>query len=299
MSPVTKKHNKIVRALFAPFRFIIKKCNKTSYVKLEYRYITGHKLNLDNPTRYTEKLQYLRLYTYANNKQVSKLASRDGLREYALEKGFANNLVKTYGIFDNFSDINFNLLPKQFVIKCTHGCGMNEIIYDKSKINIPNLKKKFNKWLKLDYGKKTVEPHYSSIKPRLIIEELLLENNELPTEYKIHVFNGHAKYMYIVTGRNKDIHYNNYLINWDDFDNAQFNHWTKTDKEIKKPACWNEAVTIAESLASPFPFVRVDLYIINNKIYISEMTFTPAKGTLTFKDDKSDFIIGEWLTIEK
>ena len=135
MSPVTKKHNKLVRALFAPFRFIIKKCNKTSYVKLEYRYITGHKLNLDNPTRYTEKLQYLRLYTYANNKLVSKLASRDGLREYALEKGFANNLVKTYGIFDNFNDINFNLLPKQFVIKCTHGCGMNEIVYDKSKPN--------------------------------------------------------------------------------------------------------------------------------------------------------------------
>ena len=79
----------------------------------------------------------------------------------------------------------------------------------------------------------------------------------------------------------------------------QFNHWTKSEKEIKKPRNWDEAIKIAEDLASPFPFVRVDLYIINEKIYISEMTFTPAKGTLTFKDDESDFIIGKWLTIQK
>ena len=127
----------------------------------------------------------------------------------------------------------------------------------------------------------------------------MLDHNELPTEYKIHVFNGKAKYMYVVTGRNKDIHYNNYLIDWTDFDKAQFNHWTKSDQEIKKPHNWDEAIKIAEDLASPFPFVRVDLYIINEKIYISEMTFTPAKGKLTFKDDESDFIIGKWLTIQK
>ena len=108
-----------------------------------------------------------------------------------------------------------------------------------------------------------------------------------------------AKYMYVVTGRDKEIHYNNYLIDWTDFDAAQFNHWTKSEKEIKKPENWLKAVQIAENLAAPLPFVRVDLYIIKDMIYISEMTFTPAKGTLTFKDDKSDFIIGEWLSIQK
>ena len=299
MSPTTKKHNPIMRTLFAPIRFVIKRINKTSYVKLEYRYITGHKLHLDNPVRYTEKLQYLRLYTYANNELVSKCASRDGLREYAKEKGYQDNLVDIYGIYDSFKDIDFDKLPDQFVMKCTHACAFNYLVYDKSKLDLAKLEKTFNKWLRTDYGKKTVEPHYSNIKPRIIIEKFMFEDGELPIEYKIHVFNGKAKYMYIVTGRNKEIHYNNYLIDWTDFDAAQFNHWTKSNEEIKKPQNWSEAIKISEALASPFPFVRVDLYIINGKIYISEMTFTPAKGTLTFKDDKSDFIIGEWLTIEK
>ena len=299
MSPTTKKHNPFMRTLFAPIRFVIKKINKTSYVKLEYRYITGHKLHLNNPVRYTEKLQYLRLYTYANNELVSKCASRDGLREYAKEKGYQDNLVDIYGIYDSFKDIDFDKLPDQFVMKCTHACAFNYLVYDKSKLDLAKLEKTFNKWLRTDYGKKTVEPHYSNIKPRIIIEKFMFEDGELPIEYKIHVFNGKAKYMYIVTGRNKEIHYNNYLIDWTDFDAAQFNHWTKSNEEIKKPQNWSEAIKISEDLASPFPFVRVDLYIINGKIYISEMTFTPAKGTLTFKDDKSDFIIGEWLTIEK
>ncbi|MCR4879629.1 MAG: hypothetical protein K5906_01565 [Bacilli bacterium] len=276
---------------------MVKKISKKAYVKLEYRYVTGHKLNLANPVRYTEKLQYLRLYTYPNNLEVSKCASRDGLREYVKEKGLEDHLINCLGIYEKFDDIDFMKLPNQFVMKCTHGCAMNYIVYDLVSLDKDKLRKQFNRWMKQNYGKKTVEMHYSPIKPQIIIEELLLENNELPVEYKIHVFNGKAKYLYVVTGRNKDIHYNNYLIDWTDFDKAQFNHWTKLDKEIKKPQNFAEAIKIAETLAAPFPFVRVDLYIINGKVYISEMTFTPAKGTLTFKDDESDFIIGKWLSI--
>ena len=58
-------------------------------------------------------------------------------------------------------------------------------------------------------------------------------------------------------------------------------------------------IRIAETLASPFPFVRVDLYDVNGKIYFSEMTFTPAKGTLIFDDDRADFEQGEWLDISE
>ena len=297
MSPKSKKHNKLVRILAYPFRHIIKSINKNYYVTLEYRYVTGNKLNLNNPTRYTEKLQHLRLFEYANNDLVSKCASRVGLREYAKELGFEANLVDIYGIFDNFDDINFESLPNSFVMKCNHACSYNYICYDKSKLDVKALRKKFNKWMRTDYGKKTAEPHYSKIKPQIIVEKLMLENDRLPVEYKIHVFNGKAKYMYIVTSRDSEIHYNNYLIDWTDFDRAQFNHWTKTDNDINKPDKWDEMVNISEALAKAFPFVRVDLYYINNKIYISEMTFTPAKGTLTFKDDKVDYEIGGWLTI--
>ena len=297
MSPTSKKHNIFVRAIAKPARTLIKCISPKKYVSIEYRYITGHKLNLQNPTRYTEKLQYLRLYEYPNNQKVTECADRERVRKYVKDKGFEDNLIKIYGVFDNFDDIDFSLLPSSFVMKCTHACAFNFICKNKNKININQLRKQFNKWLKTDYGKKTIEPHYSNIKPKIIIEELLLENNTLPIEYKIHVFNGEPKYMYVVTSRENDIHYNNYYIDWKPFNEAQFNHWTEAKDEIKKPSCWLEMVKMAQVLADDFPFVRVDLYVIHNKIYFSELTFTPAKGTLLFRDDKADFIIGEWLEL--
>ena len=293
------KENKIKRALVAPFRGIVKCVSKKAYISYQYKYITHHKLDWKNLNRYTEKLQYLRLYVYPKWDLVSKCAGRVGVREYVKEQGYDELLIKTVGIFDKFDDIDFDKLPNQFAMKCSHGCAMNYICFDKSKTNIQELRKKFNKWLKTNYGKKTVELHYSKIKPQIIVEELLLEDGKLPTEYKIHVFNGKAKNLYVVTSRGVDIRYNNYYIDWTPFDGSQFNGWRKTDYPLKKPSNFDEMVKVAEVLASPFPFVRVDLYNVNGKIYFSEMTFTPAKGTLILDDDKCDFEMGEWLDISK
>lgn len=291
------KENKFKRCLVLPFRGLFKRFSPTLYVRLQYRYITHHKLNLTNPKRYTEKLQYLRLFVYPKNDLVSQCTGRLGLREYAKKCGFEENLVKIYGVFDKFEDIDFTSLPNQFAMKCTHASGFNYLCYDKNSIDIKQLKKQFNKWLKTDYGKKTIEPHYSKIKPQIIIEELLLEDNHLPVEYKIHVFNGVAKSLYVVTSRGIDIRYNNFYIDWKPFDGSQFNGWKKADYELSKPHNFEEMVKISEILCKPFPFVRCDLYNIDGKIYISEMTFTPAKGTLILDDDKCDFEMGEWLDI--
>ena len=293
------KENKLKRAVVSPFRGVVKACSKKAYISYQYKYITHHKLNWKNPTRYTEKLQYLRLMVYPKMPLVSKCAGRVVVREYLKEKGFEGILIPIYGVFDKFDDIDFDKLPNQFAMKCSHGCAMNYICYDKSKINKSELRKKFNKWLKTNYGKKTVELHYSPIKPQIIIEELMLENNKLPTEYKIHVFNGVAKNLYVVTSRGVDIRYNNYYIDWTPFDGSQFNGWKKTDYPLTKPNNFSKMVKIAEELGKDFPFVRVDLYNINGKIYFSELTFTPAKGTLILDDDKCDFEMGKWLDISK
>ena len=293
------KENKFKRALVLPFRGIVRLLFPVTYVKLQYKYITHHKCDLKNPTRYTEKLQYLRLFVYPKDKEVSRCASRDGVRDYLKEKGYEDLLITSYGVFDKFDDIDFDKLPDQFVMKCTHACAFNLIVKDKTKFNKEEAKKKFDKWLKTNYGNKTMERHYSPIKPRIIIEKYIGEIDTLPTEYKIHVFNGKARSMYVVTGRGIDIRYNNYYIDWKPFDGSQFNGWKKTDYELSKPDNWDEMVKIAEDLASKFPFVRVDLYNINGKIYFGEMTFTPAKGTLILDDDKCDFEMGEWLDISK
>ena len=294
------KENKFKRALVSPFRNLVKAISKVNYVKYQYKYITHHRLNLKNPTRYTEKLQYLRLFVYPKDSLVNQCEGRAGVREYVKNKGFSDNLIEIYGVFDKFDDIDFEKLPNQFAMKCTHACAFNYICKNKEEIDINALRKKFNKWLKTNYGKKTVELHYAPIKPQIIIEKFLIEDGQpLPIEYKIHVFNGKAKSMYVVTSRGVDIRYNNYYIDWTPFDGSQFNGWKKTDYPLKKPDNWSDMVKMAEALAEPFPFVRVDLYNINGKIYFSEMTFTPAKGTLILDDDKCDFEMGEWLDISK
>ena len=291
------KENKLRRLVALPSSKLIKVFSKKSFISGQYKYITHHKLNWKDPKRYTEKLQILRLYQYPKNELVRKCSDREAVREFVKEKGFADNLIPIYGVFKKFEDIDFSKLPNQFVMKCTHACAFNYICFNKDDINYKKLKKKFNKWLKTNYGKKTVELHYSKIKPQIIIEKLLLENNYLPVEYKIHCFNGKARYMYVVTNRNKDIRYNNYYIDWKQFDGAQFNGWKKSDEQLNKPECWDKMVKMAEELSKPFPFVRVDLYCIENKIYFSEMTFTPAKGTLIFDDDRADYEISDWLEI--
>ncbi|NCA96440.1 MAG: hypothetical protein EOM74_05615 [Methanomicrobia archaeon] len=291
------KQNKLIRAFLVPFRGLVKKVAPVSYVKFQYRYITHHRLDLHNPIRYTAKLQYLRLFVYPQDLQVIACAGRATVREYITELGLGSYLIPIAGIYPNFDAIDFSVLPERFVMKATHACAFNYICLDKKKIDMPTLKKRFDRYLKADYGMKFYEPHYSKIKPEIIIEHYIGEDEFLPVEYKIHVFNGKAKYLYVVTGRGRDIRYNNYYIDWTPFDGAQFNRWKKTDTPMKRPENFDEMIKLAEKLAQPFPFVRVDLYDVNGKIYFGEMTFTPAKGTLIFDDDQADFEIGSWLDI--
>ncbi len=292
------KENTFKRAIALSLRDIIKTMSPTLYVKLQYKYITGRKLNLECPTLYTEKLQYLRLKYYPYTPIVSICSDKYHVRNYLKKYDLSGIAIKSYGLFQNAKDIDFRELPNSFIIKCTHGCAFNVIVKNKVDLNIPHVVKQLNKWLKVDYGRKVVEPHYSLISPRILIEELLEEPGQIsPIEYKIHVFNGVAKYLYVVTSRGKEIKYNNYYIDWKPFGGAQFNGWSSSSENITPPDNYLEMVKIAETLGKEFPFVRVDLFSIEGKIYLNELTFTPAKGTLIFDDPSVDYEIGEWLKL--
>ncbi len=288
-----------LRAIVEPFRGLVKAISPVLYVKLQYRYLTHRKLNLANPVRYTEKLQHLRLYEYPRDPLVKECASRLGAREYLKRTGHGDLLVPLIGSYSSFEEIDFSAFPDSFVLKCNHASGFNAIVEDKNAMDKAVLAKKFKKWLATDYGKMTVEPHYSGIERKIVAERMLRENGHLPTEYKIHCFNGKAKNLYVVRGRGKDIRYDQLYIDWTPFDESQFNGWKKGDVPPERPSNFDEMAKIAEELSKPFPFVRVDLYSIDGRIYFSELTFTPAKGTLVFDDDKADFIQGEWLSLPR
>lgn len=291
------KENKVKRAIAKTLQPLIRIFSKRLYVSLQYRYITGKKLDWKLLTKYTEKLQYLRLYVYPKLPHVIQAASRVGAREYIKEKGCENILIPIYGIFDHFEDIDFAALPNQFVMKASHASGFNYICLDKANIDYNSLKKTFKHFLKTDYGKKTVEPHYSKIKPQIIIEKYIGSENNLPIEYKIHCFNGVPKYLYVVTNRGRNIRYNNYYIDWTPFNDAQFNHWKTSEEPIAPPHNYEDMIKLATTLSKNFPFVRLDFYSVSGKIYFSEFTFTPAKGTLIFDNEKADYEIGSWLDI--
>lgn len=270
-----------------------------TYLHWQYRFITGKQLNLTNPKLYTEKLQYLRHVVFPQDPLVIRASDRVAVREMLEEKGLKKYLVPIYGSYDRFEDIPWKQLPKQFVLKCTHASGFNHIVLDKNQVHVPKLKRQFNRWLKQDYGLKTLERHYSPIPRKIIIETYLGLATSLPIEYKIHVFHGQAKYLYVVTGRGSNIRYTHLLINWTPFPGAQFNGWKTAEYPVIEPENFKTMVQLAEKLGSPFPFVRVDLYSIKGKIYFSELTFTPAKGTLKLSDPVVDAQMGEWLTLHE
>ena len=54
---------------------------------------------------------------------------------------------------------------------------------------------------------------------------------------------------------------------------------------------------IASQIAKDFPFVRVDFYSVNNKIYIGELTFYPWSGCVNYKPDSFDFELGNMFVL--
>jgi hypothetical protein len=288
----------IIHLFFTPFRALWIRVSPMSYLKAQYYFVTGKKLNLTHPQTYTEKLQYLRHYVFPFDPLVIRATDRLGMRAMVEEKKLSKYLVPLLGTYEKIQDIPWSSLPSQYVIKCTHGSGMNLIVFNQDRFNIRKAKRTLRRWLRTDYGLKTLERHYSPIPRKIIIESYLGVDHSLPIEYKIHVFHGQAKYLYVVTGRGHDIRYTHFLIDWTSFPGAQFNRWQSSHYPIVQPGPFKKMVEIAEKLAAPFPFVRVDFYVIKQTIYISELTFTPAKGTLKLADPKIDIEMGGWLHLD-
>lgn len=270
-------------------------------LKLQYKIKLGRSLNLNHPKRFTEKLQWYKI-NY-RNPIMHRCVDKYGVRKFVESKGLSDILVKLYGHYKTINDVPFSSLPNSFVIKTTHGGGgLNVVVVpDKSKLDTEELKQK------LSFSEDRVanngggrEWAYYGLKTGIIVEQLLV-NSENPragvNDYKIFCYNGHAKYIIVDVDRYIGHKRNFYDREWHNL------HITSdcpaADREIEKPENLEKMLDIAERLSEDFPYVRVDLYSVEGKVYFGELTFYPWSGYVQFLPDSADFMFGKDFTLRK
>jgi len=265
------------------------------YIKLKYRSRLKKKLNLKNPQTFNEKLQWLKLYD--RNPEYIKLVDKYEVKKYIEEKLGKEYIIPTLGVWDKFEDIDFDKLPNQFVLKCTHDSGGLVICDDKSKLDLDEAKKKINQSLKTNYFWLGREWPYKSVKPRIIAEKFMVDESgyELK-DYKFFCFNGEPKIIQVDFDRYTEHKKNLYTTDWK-LCEFSFNYPAHPEIEIKKPEKLEKMIELAKVLAEGKPYVRIDFYSISGEIFFGEITFFPASGMGRFEPDKYDYELGQMIKL--
>ena len=265
------------------------------FLKIKFRYHFGHKLYLNNPKTFNEKLQWLKL----NNRkpEYTQLVDKYEVRKYIKEKIGDEYLIPLLGVYNNFDEINFAELPNQFVLKPNHTSGNVFICRDKSKIDYIKLKKEVDLWLKRKYYWLHREWPYKNVKPKIVCEKFMVDESEKDLkDYKVFCFNGTPKLIQVDYNRFSGHKRNLYDVNWG-YVPASFQYSSDPNVKISKPHKLEKVLKLAEKLAKEHPFIRVDFYIINNEIYFGEITFYPEAGFGKFEPKDISNEMGGWINL--
>lgn len=267
-------------------------------LRLQYRLQTGRKLHINNPKRFTEKIQLYKIKY--RNPDMLRCTDKYEVRKVIEEKGLGKYLIPLIGIYNNVEDIDFNVLPRQFVAKSTDGGGGNQVLICKDKNILAEavFKERLNGWMSSRKVKKQAgrEWAYENGYPRrIIIEELIgpsLFNKDL-NDYKFFCFNGEPHYCQLIQDRSTKETIDFYDMNWN---HLPFYGLTPgcepAEKPAEKPIGFEKMKEIACKLSKGYPFVRVDLYAIAERVFFGELTFYPASGYGHFTPDEWDEKIG-------
>ncbi len=263
---------------------------RINFVSSRYEKRVGKPLNLDNPTDYTEKIQWRKLFE--QDSRMQKYTDKVQVREWVKEKIGSEYLIPVLGIYDSFDEIPFEELPDRFVLKTNHAAGWNMIVTNKKKFDKKYAKRKFDMWLSLDYAYiEAFEMHYSGIKPKIICEEYIEDETGALRDYKFLCFGGKPYYCWVDSERFENHTRNIYDLEW----NLQ--PWRqKLDnyrEPIPKPKNFDKMVEIAGVLCAEFEHIRIDLYNVDGKIYFGETTFTNGSGYDPIIPDSFDRVLGD------
>lgn len=265
------------------------------YLKKLYKKRMGTDLELRNPITFCEKLNWLKLYD--RKPEYTMMADKYAVRDYVKERVGEEYLIPLIGVWDSVEEIDYYSLPNQFVLKCNHDNGVI-ICKDKSAFDVEKAKKELLFHYNRNYYKKLREWSYKNIEKKIICEKYMSDDNQpVLNDYKFFCFNGKVKALFIATDRPVDTRF--------DFFDREFNHLPiinghpNSDKEISKPKQFNKMIEIAEKLSFGIPHVRVDLYVIKDRIYFGEMTLIHYGGFTPLEPEEWEYTFGEWLVLPK
>lgn len=267
------------------------------WIRYRYKQVFKKKLDLHCPQTFNEKMQWIKL-NYKNpicSEMVDKIQAKKYV-DSILGGGYT---IPTLGVWDSFDKIDWDLLPDQFVLKCNHDSGGLVICRDKSKLDKGAARKKIMKCLKTNYFWHGREWVYKNIKPQILAEAYMEDSGSRQlNDYKFYCFNGSVKCLYVSTGmeNHNTARIGFYDLNFEKMPFCRTDYLT-FEHDPKKPDNFEKMIQIAERLSAGFPFLRVDLYEINGKVYFSELTFIPCSGWMTIEPEKWDYIMGEWLKL--
>jgi len=265
--------------------------------RLFYRYY-HYFPNLITPKIFDEKIQWYKLY---HRKPVmNEMADKYLVRNFINKMGLGHILNELYGVYDHPDEIDFNSLPDKFVLKATHGSAMNIICKDKNKLDWKLSKRIMERWLKISYYYRGRQWVYKDLKPKLICEKYL-ENEEYHEliDYKFYCYEGKPEVVFVCVDRYSEtgVKYDAYDMEWNYI--PVFKGKPGTMMNFDRPKVLGEMIKICEKLSQNFPFVRVDLYLIKNKILFGELTFYPDNGLIAFTPEHYNNFFGDLFQIPK
>ena len=261
-----------------------------------YHTMTGKWLRFSHPTDLNQKLIWLNWYW--DNPLKAQCADKYRVREYVESVGLGEILVPLLGVWDHADAIDFDALPSRFVLKCNHGSGYNIICTDKEQLDIPATRAQLDEWLHTDYHKLLYEVHYKSIPRKIICEKFIGEHNTAPAEYQLWCVNGEPESI-LACRKNLDHTYEaaSYSLQWE----RLFDRIGEEEESVfEKPACGTDTlIRYARTLAKPFPFARIDFYVVGTTVYLAEITLTPSANILN--NYKQSFLdrLGSRLTLPR
>lgn len=267
-------------------------------IRMQYRLYLGRKLNLKNPKRFTEKLQWLKLYYH--NPIIPSLVDKITVKDYISQLIGDSHIIKTYGTWNSFDEIDFNKLPGQFVLKTNHIGGGDGIILckDKSSLDKENAREVLSRCLRINMYNSTREWPYKTIKPQIIAEQLLETSDGMDLQdYKFYCFDGIPKVLLIASNRYSSHNYNYLDMDFNPLPIVSVCGKPIDVSQLKKPDNFEELKHIAATLSKGFPHVRVDLYSVDNKAFFGELTFFDSSGYDNMSSDVTDLEWGKWITL--